>query len=83
MGPRGLGPKTITLLKSLKSGNSLFIFSTWERCALRFCEGSTERQLQIIAMELFGANGVFEDLWKSVKSSKIGSILGPSRVLDH
>ena len=46
-------------------------FSTWKRCASRFCEGSTERQLQIIDMELFGANCVFGNLWKMSKVSKL------------
>ena len=82
MGPRGLGPKTIKLLKSLKIMKTLF-FSTWKRCASRFCEGSTERQLQIIDMELVGANRVFFICEKSIKNIKIGIILGPSRVLDH
>ena len=60
MGPMGLGPKTIKLLKSLKNHENHCFFSTWKRCASRFCEGSTERQLQI--MELFGANCVFGNL---------------------
>ena len=47
--------------KSLKLMKICF-FPTWKRCASRFCEGSTERQLQIIDMELFGANCVFGNL---------------------
>ena len=43
-GPRVLGPKT--------NENHLFL-RTWKRCASKSCEGSTERQLQIIDMELF------------------------------
>ena len=43
-----------------KSGKSCF-FENMKRCASKFCEGCTERQLQIIDMELFGANSVFEN----------------------
>ena len=59
MTPGNLGPEIIKLLESLKIMGTN-VFSTWKRCASRFCEGSTERQLQIIDMELFGANCVLK-----------------------
>ena len=55
-----LGPKPSNYQNHEKPGKSLFS-STWKRCASRFGEGSTERQLQFIDMELFGANCVFEN----------------------
>ena len=74
MTPGNIGPKTIRLLKSLKI-IEICVFFTWKRCASRFCEGSTERQLQIIDMELFGANCVFYFFWKRVsKLVNFGSI---------
>ena len=39
--------------------NQMFL-RTLKRCASKFCEGSTEQELQIIDMELLGANSVFE-----------------------
>ena len=59
--------------------NQLF-FLTWKRCASKFCEGSTDLELQIIDMVIFWANLVFG---KSVKSVKIDASLCQSRVLDH
>ena len=39
--------------------NQMFL-RTLKRCASKFCEGSTQRELQIIDMALLGANSVFE-----------------------
>ena len=38
----------------------LFLFQHGKRCASKFCEGSTDLELQIIDMEFLGANSVFE-----------------------
>ena len=62
MDPKGLKPKTTKLFKSLKI-MKIIVFSTWKRCASRFCEGSTERQLQIIDMILWSKLC----FWKLVK----------------
>ena len=70
MGPRGLGPKTIKLSKSFKI-MKIRVFCQHGKDAHRDCEGSTERQLQIIDMELFGANCVFENCKKVSKVSKL------------
>ena len=53
MGPRGLGPKIINIIQIIQNHEHLCFFSTWKRCASRFCEGSSERQLQIIDMGFF------------------------------
>ncbi len=60
MGPRGLGPKNHKIIKIIKNHENPYFFSTWKRCASKFCEGSTDLELQIIDMELLGANSVFE-----------------------
>ena len=67
MTPGNLGPKTIKLLKSLKI-IEVIVFSTWKRCASRFCEGSTERQLQIIDMIILGANCVLGNWCKTYEN---------------
>ena len=41
--------------------NHVFL-RTWKRCASKFCEGSTERELQIIDMVILGAKSVFGNL---------------------
>ena len=41
--------------------------TTWKRCASQFCEGSTDLELQIIDMELLGANSVFGKYEKVLK----------------
>ena len=53
----GLGPKNHKIIKTIT--NHAFL-RTWKRCASKFCEGSTDLELQIIDMELLGANLVFE-----------------------
>ena len=60
MGPRGLGPKSIKIIKSYENHRNQVLLTTWKRCASEFCEGSTDLELQIIDMELLGANWVFE-----------------------
>ena len=62
MGPRGLGPKTIKLLKlfkSLKIRKIIVFFDNWKSSAPKFCGGSTEGQLQIIDMVILGSKSVF------------------------
>ena len=36
----------------------IIFLTTWKRCASEFCGGSTDLELQIIDMELLGANYV-------------------------
>ena len=59
MGPRGLGPKSIKSIISHEIYETPVFLITWKRCASKFCEGSTDLELQIIDMELLGANSVF------------------------
>ena len=74
MGPRGLGPKNHKILKLIENiENHICFFSTWKRCASKFCEGSTDLELQMIDMVICLTNLVFG---KSVKSVKIGQHFG-------
>ena len=62
MGPRGLGPWAQGL--GLKNHENRLFLKTTKRCASKFCECSTDVELQIIDMELLGAISVFEKMWK-------------------
>ena len=57
MGPRGLGSKTIKVLKSLEIMKNI-VFFDMEKMRIAILR-STERQLQIIDMVICGANCVF------------------------
>ena len=58
MGPMGIGPKNHKITRLNKNTENDMFLSTWKRCASEFCEGSTDLELQIIDMELLGANSV-------------------------
>ena len=66
-GPQGPWAQNHKIIKIIENHENYCFFSTWKRCASQFWEGSTERQLQIIDMELLGANSVFEKVSKSAK----------------
>jgi len=55
LGPRGLGPKSIKIITSHENHEHPDFLRTWKRCVSKFCEGSTDLELQIIDMELTGA----------------------------
>ena len=56
-------------------------FDNWKSSASKFCGRSTEGELQIIDMVILGTNNVFENLWKSAKCNKFGSISGTSQMV--
>ena len=66
----------LTILKS--ESISVRIQKKRKRCASNFCGGSTDLELQIIDMDPQVSKLCFWKLVKSVRSIKIGSILGPS-----
>ena len=64
MGPMGLGPKNHKIIKTIRNHEHHVFFTTWKRCASKFCEDSTDLELQIIDMELLGANSVLGKVLK-------------------
>ena len=51
MGPRGLGPKNHEIIKTIENHENHVFLTTWKRCASKFCEGTTDLELQIIDMD--------------------------------
>ena len=83
MGPRGLGPKTIKLFKSLKIMKIIVLFQHGKDAHHDFEKGALNESSRLLIWSLWEQIVFLQNCEKSVKIIKIGSILGPSRVLDH
>ena len=83
MGPRGLGPKTIKLLSSMRITKNHCFFQHGKdahRDSAKVALNDSSRSLIWNFLEQIEFLKFCE---KNVKNTKIGLILGPSRVLDH
>ena len=84
MGPRGLGPKTIELLKSLKIMKIIVFFQHGKDAHRDSEKGALNASSRSLIWNFLEQMLFLEICEKKVtKSIKIGSISGPSRVLDH
>ena len=80
MTPGNLGPKTIKIFKSLKSWKSRF-FLNMEKMRIVILRREHWTRAPDHWYGHFGSKKCFGNLWKSVKSIKIGSILGTSQMV--